>query len=61
MNGLALLIACALGGGLIALGLLLWTLSSGQYDDLDGDAMRILIDDPGDEASRTHRATKEPI
>ena len=32
--------------GLTALGLLLWALSSGQYDDLDGDAERILLDGP---------------
>jgi cbb3-type cytochrome oxidase maturation protein len=24
----------------------LWSLRSGQYDDLDGAAMRILLDDP---------------
>jgi len=48
MNGIALIIAAALAFGLGALGLLLWSLSSGQYDDLDGDAERILIDDPED-------------
>jgi len=31
--------------GLIALGLLLWALASGQYDDPEGDAARILLDD----------------
>lgn len=25
-----------------------WALSSGQYEDLEGDAMRILNDDPPD-------------
>lgn len=45
MNGMALIIAAALGFGLAALAILLWMLRSGQYDDLDGDAVRILIDD----------------
>ena len=46
MSGVALVIASALLVGLVALGVLLWALSSGQYDDLDGDALRILNDDP---------------
>ena len=48
MNGLALIIAAALGFGLVALAALLWTLASGQYDDPDGDAARILVDDERD-------------
>jgi cbb3-type cytochrome oxidase maturation protein len=46
MNGIGLIIASALGIGLCALAVLLWALSSGQYDDPDGDAARILLDDP---------------
>ena len=46
LNGIALIIAAALAFGLVALGLLLWSLGSGQYDDLEGAAERILIDDP---------------
>lgn len=45
MNGMALVIAAALLMGLGGLGVLLWALSSGQYDDMEGDAMRILGDD----------------
>lgn len=45
MNGMALIMAAALTVGLGALGLLLWALSSGQYEDPDGDAQRVLIDD----------------
>jgi cbb3-type cytochrome oxidase maturation protein len=45
VNGIALIVAAALLFGLGALIVLLWTLNSGQYDDLDGDAARILIDD----------------
>jgi cbb3-type cytochrome oxidase maturation protein len=47
MSGMALIIAAALGLGLVSLGILLWALQSGQYEDLDGDAERILIDDEG--------------
>jgi cbb3-type cytochrome oxidase maturation protein len=38
-----LLASLALGGG--GLALFLWSLRSGQYDDLDGAAQRILFDD----------------
>ncbi len=30
--------------GLILVGLLIWAVRQGQYDDLDGDAHRILMD-----------------
>ena len=49
MTGIALLIASALAIGLGALGLLLWSLGSRQYEDLDGAANRILIPDELDE------------
>lgn len=42
---MGIIIASALFIGLASLGVLIWTLSSGQYDDLDGDAQRILLDD----------------
>jgi cbb3-type cytochrome oxidase maturation protein len=45
---MAVIIAAALLFGLVALGVLLWSLGSGQYDDPEGDAARILIDDPDD-------------
>jgi cbb3-type cytochrome oxidase maturation protein len=45
MSGIALVVASALLVGLTALGVLLWALASGQYDDPEGDAERILIDD----------------
>jgi cbb3-type cytochrome oxidase maturation protein len=31
--------------GLVAVGILFWAARSGQFDDLDGDAHRILMDD----------------
>jgi cbb3-type cytochrome oxidase maturation protein len=45
MNGLLLLIPVALLLGAIGLVAFLWALKSGQYDDLDGAAHRILFDD----------------
>jgi cbb3-type cytochrome oxidase maturation protein len=45
MSGMVLIIAAALLTGLGALAVLLWALSSGQYDDMEGDALRILNDD----------------
>ena len=48
MSGLVYLIPAALFLGLLGLGAFLWTLRSGQYDDLDGAAQRILFDDEDD-------------
>lgn len=31
--------------GLVMVGVLVWAVKSGQYDDLEGDANRILMDD----------------
>lgn len=39
------LIPIALALGLVGLAAFLWCLRSGQYDDLDGAAERILYDD----------------
>lgn len=47
MNGLALLIPLALLMGLIGLGAFFWALRKGQFDDLEGSANRILIDEDG--------------
>ncbi|MBK6707363.1 MAG: cbb3-type cytochrome oxidase assembly protein CcoS [Sphingomonadales bacterium] len=47
MTGIAFLIPIALGLGLLGLGAFFWSLRSGQFDDLDGAALRILIDDEG--------------
>jgi len=45
MNGIAFLIPIALLLGLVGLATFFWSLGSGQYDDLDGASMRILIDE----------------
>ena len=46
MDSLILLVPLALFMGLLGLVAFLWNLRSGQYDDLDGAASRILFDDP---------------
>ena len=45
MTGIAILIPIALGLGLLGLVAFFWSLKSGQFEDLDGAGMRILIDD----------------
>lgn len=45
MTGLAFLIPIALLMGLAGLAAFFWAMRSGQYDDMDGAAHRILIDD----------------
>lgn len=67
MNILLILVPAALVLGLIGLAAFLWSLKSGQYDDLEGAKWRILNDDDlpederpahpdggSDEASRSH-------
>ena len=48
MNALLYLIPIALLLGLVGLAAFLWALRSGQFDDLDGAAQRILFDDDED-------------
>jgi len=45
VSGLYYLIPISIGLGLMGLGTFLWALSSGQYEDLDGAAERILYDE----------------
>lgn len=45
MTGLALLIPLALALGLCGLGAFFWAMRGGQFDDMDGAGMRILIED----------------
>jgi cbb3-type cytochrome oxidase maturation protein len=51
MTNLLILIPVALGLGLLGLLAFVWTLRSGQYDDLDGAAERILHEDEDDAPS----------
>jgi cbb3-type cytochrome oxidase maturation protein len=54
MNVLVYLVPMALGLGLAGLFAFLWSLRSGQYEDLDGAALRVLDDDdlPGGKRER---------
>ncbi len=45
MNGLAILIPIALGLGLLGLAAFFWSLKNGQFDDPEGDARRIFMED----------------
>lgn len=49
MTGLLLLIPLALCLGLLGLAAFFWALRSGQFEDPDGSAARILIDEEGEE------------
>ena len=44
MNILLLLVPIAVCLGLVGLVAFLWALRAGQFDDLDGDALRLLND-----------------
>lgn len=52
MNNLFFLIPIALSLGGVGLAAFLWALGSGQYEDLDGAAERILIEDDDAVADR---------
>lgn len=45
MSVLVYLIPASIGLGLVGLCCFLWSLKAGQYEDLDGAAVRILLDE----------------
>lgn len=45
MTGIGFLLPVALILGLMGLATFFWSVKAGQFDDLDGDSMRILIDE----------------
>ncbi|WEK06663.1 MAG: cbb3-type cytochrome oxidase assembly protein CcoS [Candidatus Devosia phytovorans] len=45
MSGLVVLILSAMGLGGLALAGFFWAVRAGQYDDIEGAAQRILLDD----------------
>ena len=53
MTGLLFLIPAALLLGALGLFAFIWALRSGQFDDLEGAAMRILNDDEDDRTPPT--------
>ena len=60
MNALLLLIPLALLLGLLGLVAFLWALRAGQFDDLDGAAGRILLDEEEDDREETPKSEDEP-
>lgn len=60
MNSLVFLVPLALLLGAAALGAFLWSLRSGQYEDLDGAAERIFLEEEGDSAGGEVDASKSP-
>ena len=55
MSVLVYLIPIAIFLGLCGLAAFLWSLKSGQFDDLEGAAHRILFDDEEEDADRRER------
>jgi cbb3-type cytochrome oxidase maturation protein len=56
MNVLVYLVPLALGLGLAGLFAFVWSIRSGQLDDLDGAALRVLSDDDLDDGDWPRRA-----
>lgn len=54
MSGVLFLIPVSIGMGLIGLAAFCWNLSHNQYEDLEGDAVRILTtpDEPANPAAK---------
>jgi len=64
MSILFLLIPLAIGLMIVAVVFFLWTVKSGQYDDLEGPAHRILMDDddpmiPGYESEQQNKKDQD--
>lgn len=60
MSGLLLLIPVALLLGLAGLVAFMWALKSGQFDDPDGAAGRILFDDDAPAADKRNTLPHQP-
>ena len=60
MSGILYLIPIAVLLGLVGLAAFLWALKSGQYEDLDGAAHRILFDDDRADIDSSDRGKSEP-
>lgn len=60
MEALIYLIPAALFLGLLGLGAFLWALKSGQFEDLQGAAERILYDDEDEEPAPKRKSDDGP-
>jgi cbb3-type cytochrome oxidase maturation protein len=61
MEVLVILVPLALGLGLVGLLAFLWSLKSGQYDDLEGAAWRAIADEEPQTMPPAAIADKEPV
>ncbi len=61
MEVLIYLVPLALSLGLLGLGAFLWSLKTGQYEDLEGAAWRAIIDDDAPGAALVDGAVDGPI
>ncbi|TCT09377.1 cbb3-type cytochrome oxidase maturation protein [Tepidamorphus gemmatus] len=59
MDALIFLVPVALGLGLLGLAGFLWSMKTGQYEDLDGAAWRAIMDD--DEGAASPHRVGKPI
>ncbi|MBF0455585.1 MAG: cbb3-type cytochrome oxidase assembly protein CcoS [Magnetococcales bacterium] len=59
MDAIYILLPAALLLGLIGLALMIWSVKSGQFDDMEGPSYRILFDDDKDMIP-THQNQKAP-
>ncbi|TGD74555.1 cbb3-type cytochrome oxidase assembly protein CcoS [Mangrovimicrobium sediminis] len=59
MDSLYLLIPVALVFVALGIKLLLWAIDSGQYDDLDKEAWRILNDDEGQDSHAQNSSAQD--
>jgi cbb3-type cytochrome oxidase maturation protein len=55
MGSMWWLILIALGMGLAGLAAFLWSLRNGQYDDLDGAAERVLLEEDPDDKGQARQ------
>ena len=66
MNVIYVLIPGMILLGLVMVGILVWAVKSGQYEDMEGDANRILMDDddpllPGDRKADNRKQINKDI
>ena len=59
MDSLYLLVPAAVVFTSIGIWLLLWAINSGQYDDLDKEAWRVLVDEENIEQAATSESTEQ--
>ncbi|MBF0380906.1 MAG: cbb3-type cytochrome oxidase assembly protein CcoS [Magnetococcales bacterium] len=59
MDAIYILLPAALFLGLIGLGLMIWAVRSGQFEDMEGPSYRILFDDDQDMIPTQNSEKKE--